>query len=380
VKKKGFDVPNQGREPPALDDAKLAAIERLGFDDPYEANQRRIALEMDAKKAQSMLERLAFVVGEVLPNANFGAAKTKKERDAVDAEHARIVSAMFQRRETITTLFRLGARDLAFQSRTFQGLSKLPKDFREPVLAAISQAPKLAPELADHLRNALRERSDRAHLGARMIFQTNDAVHEIGNVITSADRNKRASLEHAKMLVQLGTQMRAWAKAPGAWKKILEPLLALMDHWRPEQGDLGRSRFQLGFAAKEALASIEPQKKKNSKLAIAKPSIDKKLLRTDKGREKALDTLGVWIVKALEKADDAAARGVIAGAIGAFYDIREAAEQERGEYAGHFFMVDAVGLGDAERPVPWSVLQQKIGSERLDELSALFDEVLPEVS
>ncbi len=258
MKRKGrFEVPNQGREPPTLEDAKLAAIERLGFDEPYEAHQQRIALVMDSKKAQAMLERLAFVVGEVLPNPNFGAAKTKTDRDAVDAEHSRIVNAMFQRRETITMLFRLGARDLAFQSRTFAGLSKLPKDFREPVLAAISHAPKLAPELADHLRKAFRERTDRAHLGARMIFPTKEAIEEIGNAITLADRKKRASLEHAKMLVQLGTQMNAWAKAPDAWKKILEPLLELMDNWRPEQGDLGRARFQLGFAAKEALESFE---------------------------------------------------------------------------------------------------------------------------
>jgi hypothetical protein len=256
VKKRGFDVPNQGRAPPELDDAKLAAIERLGFDEPYEAHRKRVALDMDAKEAQSIIDRLAFVVGEVLPSPNFGAAKTKKERDAVDAEHSRIVNAMFQRRETITTLFRIGARDLEFQTRTFQGLSKLPKDFREPVLAAISQAPQLAPELAGHLLKAFHQRSDRAYLGARMLFQTNEAIEQIGTVLASVDEQKAASLDHAKMLVQLGTQMKAWAKAPAAWKRLLEPLLPLMDGWSPTQGDLGRSRFQLGFAAKEALDSF----------------------------------------------------------------------------------------------------------------------------
>jgi hypothetical protein len=30
--------------------------------------------------------------------------------------------------------------------------------------------------------------------------------------------------------------------------------------------------------------------------------------------------------------------------------------------------------------VPWQVLEKKIGEERLGELSALFDEVLPEIS
>lgn len=58
--------------------------------------------------------------------------------------------------------------------------------------------------------------------------------------------------------------------------------------------------------------------------------------------------------------------------------MREAAGQERGECAGHFFMVDAVGLDDIGRPVPWNVPRERLGEERLDELSALFDEVLPE--
>ena len=386
-KKRGFEVPTQGREPPALEDAELAEIERIGQGDPYEANLRRLALEMDPKKGQALLDRLAFVIGEVLPNPNFGAAKTKKERDAVDAEHSRIVNAMFQRRETITTLFRLAARDLAFQSRTFANISKLPKDFREPVVAAMAQAPVLVPELTGNLLKAFHERTDRAYLGARMLFQTNEAIEQIGTVLAAVDEKKSASLDHAKMLVQLGTQMKAWAKAPAAWKRVLEPLLALMDGWSPAQGDLGRSRFQLGFAAKEALDSLEPKKeeapppkKQKKKIAITKPPIDEKLLRTDKGREKALDDLGAWIVKQLEKADDDAARAVIAGAIGAFYDIREAADQERGEYAGHFFMVDAVGLDNTNRPVPWQVLRKKIGDERLDELSALFEEVEPEIS
>jgi hypothetical protein len=389
VKKKvAFTIPIQGREPPPLEDATLAGIEELGFDDPYAANQKRIALEMDPKKAQAILEQLAFVVGEVLPNPNYGAAKTKKERDAVEAQHSRIVNAMFQRRETITTLHRIAAADLDFQARTFADLQKLPKDFREPVLAAITLAPTLVPALAGHLLKAFHERSDRAHLGARMLFQTNEAISEIGVVLASVDEKKRAWLDHAKMLVQVGTSINAWAKAPDAWKRVLEPLLALMDGWSPAQGDLGRARFQLGFAAKAALESLDPKKseppwlrKKKAKIGITKAPIDKKHLRTAKGREKALDELGAWIVTKLEKADDDdAARAVMAGAIGAFYDIRESADQERGEYAGHFFMVDAVGLDDAKRPVPWQVLRKKLGDERLDELSAIFEEVEPEIS
>jgi hypothetical protein len=76
---------------------------------------------------------------------------------------------------------------------------------------------------------------------------------------------------------------------------------------------------------------------------------------------------------------EASARAALAGAICAFSDVREAAGQERGEYAGHFFMVDAVGLDDTGRAVPWNVLRERVGEERLDELSALFDEVLPQV-
>jgi hypothetical protein len=385
-KKLGFTVPSQGREPPALDDAKLAEIERVGMDDPYAANQLRMKLEMDPKKAAALIERLAFDAGEVHPNHDYGAAKTKKEREAVEAELSRLVRAKFQREQTIASLFRLAAHDLAFQSRAFAGLAKLPKGFRDEVLSAIAAAPKLVPELADYLRDALRDRTAHAMLGARIVFGADDALQEIGGAISSADGKNRPSLEHAKMLVQLGTGMKAWTKAPDAWRKILEPLVALMDGWDPQQGDLGRARWQLGAAAQAALTSLEPEKeapapaaKRKKKLAATKPPIDKKLLRTDRGREKALDELGAWIVTALAKAGDDAARAAIAGAIGAFYDVREAADQERGEYAGHFFMVDAVGLDESKRPVPWNVLREKVGDARLDELSALFDEVQPEI-
>ncbi|HEY2365982.1 MAG TPA: hypothetical protein VGH87_06330, partial [Polyangiaceae bacterium] len=75
-KKTAFVVPSQGREPPPLHDAKLAAMERVGFDDPYAAGQQRSAFDMDPKKAQALIDALAFDVGEVLPNPSFGAAKT----------------------------------------------------------------------------------------------------------------------------------------------------------------------------------------------------------------------------------------------------------------------------------------------------------------
>lgn len=43
-------------------------------------------------------------------------------------------------------------------------------------------------------------------------------------------------------------------------------------------------------------------------------------------------------------------------------------------YAGHFFMVDAVGLDDSERPIPWHVLARRVDADRLEHLRELFDE------
>jgi hypothetical protein len=129
-------------------------------------------------------------------------------------------------------------------------------------------------------------------------------------------------------------------------------------------------------AAKKAKAS-KPKKKK--KLVMKKPPLDKAKLRRKKGREELLDAIGAWIVEALDGANDDDARAAIAGAICAFSDVREAAGQERGEYAGHFFMVDAVGLDDTDRPVPWNVLRERVGDARIDALNVIFDEVLPEV-
>jgi hypothetical protein len=126
----------------------------------------------------------------------------------------------------------------------------------------------------------------------------------------------------------------------------------------------------------KATAKAKPKKKK---LVMRKVPLDAAKLDDEKGREELLDAIGAWIVDALDGASDDAARAAIAGAISAFSDVREAAGQERGEYAGHFFMVDAVGLDNTDRPVPWNVLQKRVGMERLGELSVLFDEVLPKV-
>ncbi len=106
-------------------------------------------------------------------------------------------------------------------------------------------------------------------------------------------------------------------------------------------------------------------------------TIDKKKLTTAKAREKALDALGTWFVAALLAAgrDRKSASDVITHAIRSFYDVRESAKQERGEYAGHFFMVDAVGLGDTERPVPWNVLEKQATETELALWQKLFDTI-----
>jgi hypothetical protein len=134
-----------------------------------------------------------------------------------------------------------------------------------------------------------------------------------------------------------------------------------------------------------------PRKAKKSPATIAKPKtktkpppaleIDRKKLKTGKAREAALDAIGTWIVAALlaAGADDKKARDVMTRAIRAFYDVRESGGQERGEYAGHFFMVDAVGLDDSDRPVPWETLAKKASPKDLARWEKLFEALASKV-
>lgn len=98
-------------------------------------------------------------------------------------------------------------------------------------------------------------------------------------------------------------------------------------------------------------------------------------LSTDDSRELALDQLGRWFTDALGSAggDSERAAAIIALAISTFYDIREAADQLRGMYAGHFFLVDAVGLGESDRPIPWHELERRVTPEHLALYRDLFD-------
>lgn len=115
--------------------------------------------------------------------------------------------------------------------------------------------------------------------------------------------------------------------------------------------------------------------------AAPKLSLDVKL-RTSAAREKALDVLGAWFVDAVAATidDEARCRAVLRTAITRFFDVREAAGQERGEYAGHFFLVDAVGLDDSDRPVPGVVLGKSVTPAQYQRLLEWFDAVEREAS
>lgn len=98
-------------------------------------------------------------------------------------------------------------------------------------------------------------------------------------------------------------------------------------------------------------------------------------LTSDVGREAALDALCIWFTTSLTAAngDRDVATEIITHAIRSFYDVREAADQLRGMYAGHFFLVDAVGLQDTNRPVPWFELHGRVSAEHLDIYKDVFD-------
>lgn len=105
-------------------------------------------------------------------------------------------------------------------------------------------------------------------------------------------------------------------------------------------------------------------------------SIEVKRLKSDSAREKALDVLGEWFVDAVAATidDETKCREVLTTAITTFFDIRESADQERGEYAGHFFLVDAVGLDDSDRPVPAVELAKRITPSQQKKVLRWFEQ------
>src|SRR5690242_5289243 len=96
-------------------------------------------------------------------------------------------------------------------------------------------------------------------------------------------------------------------------------------------------------------------------MATSSPPIDLSTLTTDEAREAAFDAIASWFVEGLARAtNDDEARAIVKSAVSSFYDVRETFEQERGEYAGHFFMADGVGLEDTGREVPFMALAKRV--------------------
>lgn len=374
---------------------ELAAIEELATDDAKipVVRKRRDALaeRLIPADAIRLLEAFGFDFGEFPENPDFGKLKGAQWKKA-QAEFNAIVSASYHRGETLALLYRAAANDLSFQERAIGEWSKLPGGaiFQSSVLDAIFAAKELAPKVLAVAKHNVRTRKESVESAnsARALFRLDPAIAlaEIGPLLADIPETADA-LNHAKMLVQSGTASNVWSRAPDEWRPVLEPLVARTKLEFDPYSTTSRPSLQLGNAAAEALQTLSkakpvPEKKQPSPKAgkpkraakVIGPELDPKLLKSSKGREKALDRLGEWVVDQLaaaENDDDASA--ILRGAITAFYDIREAGDQPRGEYAGHFFKADAVGLAASDRPVPWEVLAKRVGKARMKKLDALFD-------
>jgi hypothetical protein len=236
----------------------------------------------------------------------------------------------------------------------------LPK-LKGPLAAAVA-------ELAACEKHGFWDTAEAAERRAKLQLSAKDAAalleqigEDVGEVPKTPDTSKAKTFEQRNAIVKAHSRL---GTAQFERKATLEALRALADPTRAEA---------------EAEAKRDAAAKPAQRFVMKKPPIDEAKLDDEKGRELLLDAIGAWIVDALASANDDDARGAIAGAISGFSDVCEAAGAERGEFAGHFFMVDAVGLEESDRPVPWQVLRQRVGEERIDELSKLFDEVLPQV-
>lgn len=402
-KKAAFEPFVPGHPPPPLPPAEpalaslrdaLAAVEALALTEPRTAQLRAEALEgepIDPALAARLLAALPRDFGEVPENGPDPAqAKTVPQRKALDAAFTARITARLARERTFATLQALAARDLAFQARAFASLDEWTGGshlLRGAMHAALLRAPTLAPEVAEAVRRAAVVRPPTAESGAAIAAAFRQGWAE-SLLYPCLDRlASMGDHHHAKMVVEIGASHGFFARDPGPVRARLEGLAKLADlpyDWT--KGDEGRAPLQLGFAAREALAALDarapvtpkaapkPTQARRAAPAVQTP-VDRKKLRTPAAREAALDALGAFVVDALVDADDARARAVLTAAISAFYDVREAAGQERQEYAGHFFLVDAVGLDASDRPVPWNVLRERVGEARLAQLTALFEEV-----
>jgi len=127
-------------------------------------------------------------------------------------------------------------------------------------------------------------------------------------------------------------------------------------------------------------SAAKPKPKPKTKAKPSKPKAWKPLagvpLATPEQFEKALDLLCDFVVRELPacEGDEAREKEVLVRAIESFYDVREAADQERGEYAGHFYMVDGVGLDDSDREVAFNRLREIADAVTIVRWERLFDE------
>lgn len=396
--------------------AELAAIEAISLDDPRAAKLRRGALEtrgVDPQIAQRLLQVLPTDLGQVPDNLDPAATRSRTQRKALEATFTDWIDRRLARENTFAVLYAIAAHNPEFQTQALATLAALPTlaagakgpgestTLAGALFAALARAPTLSPALATRVRHAAVLRPPTLESGPAIAAAFRQGWAD--ELLWPCLQHARTMADHqlGKQIVEIGASHGFFAKDPAVWQPRLAELSKLADRpydWR--QGDEGRAPLQLGFAAREALASLsrdaqpaaptsEPTKTRSRKRVPTRPDasapstcavpIDRKRLRTARAREAALDTLGAWIVDVLADAQDAQARSLMESAIAAFYDIREAAGQPRGEYAGHFFLCDGVGLDDSERPVPWDGLRARVGIRRAKALAALFGKVEPEV-
>ena len=382
---------------------ELAAIEALSLGDPRAAQLRREALEArrtDPQHAEQLLRALPMDMGQVPDNLDPAATHSRAQRQAMEAAFTEWIHRRLARENTFCVLYAIAAHNAEFQTRALATLaSELGPSatFAAGLFAALTRAPTLSPALAARVRHAAVVRPPTLESGPAIAAAFRQGWAE--ELLWPSLQNPGTMADHqlAKQIVEIGASHGFFAKDSAVW----QPRLTKRSKWadRPydwRQGDEGRAPLQLGFAAREALASLAnaaqqaaspdtPTKPRTRTRAsqrshVVPPStravpIDRKRLRTARAREAALDALGAWIVDVLAHAEDAQAPSLIASAIAAFYDIREAAGQPRGEYAGHFFLCDGVGIDESDRPVPWEALRARIGIRRAKKLAALFGQV-----
>ncbi len=390
-------APEVGSPPPPLPSGsslldELAEIERLAREPAtaFAATQRRASLTeraIDPAEAAELLSRIGFDLGHLPENFDSSTAPSLAERKRWDAARLDVVMARNARQGTLTTLFAIVARDPLRQERALAALPGSPP-FRDQVAAALVSTPSPAV-LHFAQRHVLDLRPTERALamiaaGAILRAGGRQSLELLGPALSRVDLQSLDALEHARAIIDAGRPY--WASADPGFRPILAELAELArTPFDASHGDVGRARLHLGNAAAAALALMSgatpsvaapahPQSM--SRPASSRAPVGLESLTTPAAREAALDALGRWFVEAVADAgaDDDAARAAMEAAIASFYDIRESADQPRGEYAGHFFRVDAVGLDATQRPIPWDELRARVGEERAEELAEVFDE------